>query len=273
MVYTLYRFRTFEYISPIPNLIPFRLFNRENFPYYKTARDGWKNSIRHNLSLNKCFEKIENPTNGSKKGCLWALNPDKCKKLEEECKRCRQRDPVNIRLSMSRPDDLNKIERGEQRLKKFSPSSSGQTAGRKSVESNATNVHMSPVTTNGQISLSPAPNATSNSSSSSQQQQVNLGDDSFLLDWTNKNTSVILKEEVSLNEVRPSVDSLHARVHGGFDWNCTILNFYESGLKNPPSVPFCREGKRNYFTLSFVYFFFNFKHNGYACFRRINRKN
>ncbi|RNA33952.1 forkhead box N4-like [Brachionus plicatilis] len=91
----------------------------ENFPYYKTARDGWKNSIRHNLSLNKCFEKIENPTNGSKKGCLWALNPEKCKKLEEECKRCRQRDPVNIRLSMSRPDDLNKIERGEQRVKKY----------------------------------------------------------------------------------------------------------------------------------------------------------
>lgn len=90
----------------------------ENFPYYKTARDGWKNSIRHNLSLNKCFEKIENPANGSKKGCLWALNPDKCKKLEEECKRCRQRDIVNIRLSMSRPDDLNKIERGEQRIKK-----------------------------------------------------------------------------------------------------------------------------------------------------------
>ncbi len=69
-----------------------------------------KNSIRHNLSLNKCFEKIENPTNGSKKGCLWALNPEKCKKLEEECKRCRQRDPVNIRLSMSRPGKLNKIQ-------------------------------------------------------------------------------------------------------------------------------------------------------------------
>lgn len=71
------------------------------------------------MSLNKCFEKIENPTNGSKKGCLWALNPEKCKKLEEECKRCRQRDPVNIKLSMSRPDDLNKIERGEQRIKKY----------------------------------------------------------------------------------------------------------------------------------------------------------
>jgi hypothetical protein len=88
----------------------------ENFPYYKTAKDGWKNSIRHNLSLNKCFEKIENPLNGSKKGCLWGLNSIKCKKLEEECIKCRQRDLINIRLSMARPDDLNKIERGEQRL-------------------------------------------------------------------------------------------------------------------------------------------------------------
>lgn len=88
----------------------------ENFPYYKTAKDGWKNSIRHNLSLNKCFEKIENPLNGSKKGCLWGLNSIKCKKLEEECIKCRQIDLINIRLSMARPDDLNKIERGEQRL-------------------------------------------------------------------------------------------------------------------------------------------------------------
>ena len=88
----------------------------ENFPYYRTAKDGWKNSIRHNLSLNKCFEKFENPLNWSKKGCLWGLNSIKCKKLEEECIKCRQRDLINIRLSMARPDDLNKIERGEQRL-------------------------------------------------------------------------------------------------------------------------------------------------------------
>lgn len=135
----------------------------ENFPYYKTARDGWKNSIRHNLSLNKCFEKIENPTNGSKKGCLWALNPDKCKKLEEECKRCRQRDPVNIRLSMSRPDDLNKIERGEQRIKKY-------TAQRKQQQQQ-------------QMNLDSANNSNTQSDASS---NGSSSPSTFLLEWSSK---------------------------------------------------------------------------------------
>ncbi|XP_069501256.1 forkhead box protein N2-like [Ambystoma mexicanum] len=48
----------------------------DTFPYYKEASLGWKNSVRHNLSLSKCFRKVQ--TDGAKiegKGSLWCVEP------------------------------------------------------------------------------------------------------------------------------------------------------------------------------------------------------
>lgn len=85
-------------------------FMTEHFPYFKTAPDGWKNSVRHNLSLNKCFEKVENKNgNSSRKGCLWALNPAKVDKMQEELHKWRRKDPVTVRRSMAKPEDLDHL--------------------------------------------------------------------------------------------------------------------------------------------------------------------
>lgn len=90
-------------------------FMCEHFPYFKTAPNGWKNSVRHNLSLNKCFEKIEKPvTNGGqRKGCLWAMNPAKISKMDEEVLKWSRKDPMAIKKAMVHPEHLEALERGE----------------------------------------------------------------------------------------------------------------------------------------------------------------
>nr|CAI5820092.1 unnamed protein product [Callosobruchus analis] len=78
-----------------------------HFPYFKTAPNGWKNSVRHNLSLNKCFEKIEKPAlNGAqRKGCLWAMNPAKISKMDDEVQKWSRKDPLAIRKAMLNPGE------------------------------------------------------------------------------------------------------------------------------------------------------------------------
>ncbi|CAG2106618.1 unnamed protein product [Medioppia subpectinata] len=52
----------------------------EHYPYYQTAPSGWKNTVRHNLSLNKCFRKLDKATDELipivGKGSLWCVDPD-----------------------------------------------------------------------------------------------------------------------------------------------------------------------------------------------------
>ena len=45
----------------------------DNYPYFRNRGPGWRNSIRHNLSLNDCFVKSGRSANG--KGHYWAVHP------------------------------------------------------------------------------------------------------------------------------------------------------------------------------------------------------
>ncbi|XP_036405065.1 forkhead box protein N3-like isoform X1 [Megalops cyprinoides] len=48
-----------------------------HFPYFANAPTGWKNSVRHNLSLNKCFKKVDKDRSQSVgKGSLWCIEAE-----------------------------------------------------------------------------------------------------------------------------------------------------------------------------------------------------
>uniref|UniRef100_A0A3Q2D7Y8 Forkhead box Q2 n=1 Tax=Cyprinodon variegatus TaxID=28743 RepID=A0A3Q2D7Y8_CYPVA len=64
----------------------------DHYPYFKSKDKNWRNSVRHNLSLNDCFIKAGRSDNG--KGHFWAIHPANYQdfsKGDYQCRRARRR--------------------------------------------------------------------------------------------------------------------------------------------------------------------------------------
>ncbi|KAM4717136.1 forkhead box protein J1-A [Anableps anableps] len=68
----------------------------DNFCYYRHADPTWQNSIRHNLSLNKCFIKVPRNKDEPGKGGFWKIDPQYAERLLSGAYKKRRMPPVQI---------------------------------------------------------------------------------------------------------------------------------------------------------------------------------
>ncbi|XP_074417243.1 forkhead box protein R1 [Larus michahellis] len=86
-------------------------FTRQHFPFFKTAPEGWKSTIRHDLCFSSCFEKSTGFAfgEGNRKSCLWKLTPEGRRTFQEEAQALPE-EALNLpRHSRSDPDLMGSL--------------------------------------------------------------------------------------------------------------------------------------------------------------------
>ncbi|XP_055551512.1 fork head domain-containing protein FD5 [Wyeomyia smithii] len=77
----------------------------DNYSYFRSRGPGWRNSIRHNLSLNDCFIKAGRSAHG--KGHYWAVHPANVEDfLKGDFRRRKAQRKVRRHMGLTSDDDI-----------------------------------------------------------------------------------------------------------------------------------------------------------------------
>ncbi|OBS72402.1 hypothetical protein A6R68_13019 [Neotoma lepida] len=83
-------------------------FTRQHFPYFRTAPEGWKNTIRHNLCSLTCFEKVpvplEDDLDGKPRSFLWKLTDEGHRFFQEDTRILACARKESIKQCMRQPE-------------------------------------------------------------------------------------------------------------------------------------------------------------------------